>query len=32
MRIGVVCHIPASRLRRLREYLLNGLQLAMLSV
>ena len=31
-RIGVVCHIPTTKLRRLREYLVNGLQLAMLSV
>ncbi|HXI30822.1 MAG TPA: RNA polymerase sigma factor [Vicinamibacterales bacterium] len=31
-RIGVVCHIPAARLRRLRAYLLNDVQLAMLSV
>jgi DNA-directed RNA polymerase specialized sigma24 family protein len=31
-RIGVVCHIDAARLQRLREFLVNGLQLAMLSV
>jgi DNA-directed RNA polymerase specialized sigma24 family protein len=31
-RIGVVCHIDTTRLRRLREYLVHGLQLAMLSV
>ena len=31
-RIGVACHIHATKLRRLREYLVSGLQLAMLSV
>ena len=31
-RIGVVCHIQSTKLYRLREYLVNGLRVAMLSV
>jgi len=31
-RIGVACHIHATKLRQLREYLVSGLQIAMLSV
>ena len=31
-RVGVVCHIDAARLRKLRDHLVNGLRLAMVSM
>jgi hypothetical protein len=31
-RVGVVCHIDATRVRKLRDYLVNGVRLAMQSV